>query len=103
MPDDEDRKTIRERARTLAATEHEFMATLTGLRHTHGLTQTQVAERMGVSQPAIARLERHDANPTLSTVRRYALAVGALTVMTAHPDPLFTHGSPIQDGPPMTG
>lgn len=46
------------------------------LRKKHGLTQEVVAERMGVSQPTVAAFERYDANPTLSSVRRYALAVG---------------------------
>jgi transcriptional regulator with XRE-family HTH domain len=32
---------------------------------------------MGVSQPTVAGFERYDANPTLSTLRRYALAIGA--------------------------
>jgi transcriptional regulator with XRE-family HTH domain len=32
---------------------------------------------MGVTQPSVAAFEREDSNPTLSTIRRYALAVGA--------------------------
>ncbi len=47
------------------------------LRKKHHLTQADVAERMGVSQPTVAEFERYDANPTLSAIRRYALAVGA--------------------------
>ncbi len=47
------------------------------MRKNRGLTQEQVAERMGVSQPAVAAFERYDANPTLATIRRYALAVHA--------------------------
>lgn len=47
------------------------------LRKRHGLSQDTVAERMGVTQSAVSQFERYDANPTLSTIRRYAMAVGA--------------------------
>ncbi len=55
----------------------ELLSSLVGMRKKHGLSQEQVAERMGVSQPAVASFERYDANPTLATIRRYALAVQA--------------------------
>ncbi|MFE6966972.1 helix-turn-helix domain-containing protein [Agromyces sp. NPDC057679] len=42
-----------------------------------GLTVEQVAERMGVSVDTVRQFERYDADPNLSTIRRYALAVGA--------------------------
>lgn len=41
-----------------------------------GLTQTQVAARMGTSQSAIARVEAGAADVRLSTIERYAAAVG---------------------------
>lgn len=49
-----------------------------------GLTQSQLAARLGTTQPVVARLERTDANPTLATLERaldaagYALDVRAL-------------------------
>lgn len=43
-----------------------------------GLSQEDVAKRMGISRPGVAQLERRDSNPTLSTLRRYALAMDAL-------------------------
>jgi len=55
----------------------DLLTNLVALRKKHGLTQAEVAERMGVSQPTVAAFERYDANPKLSTIRRYALAVGA--------------------------
>ena len=59
--------------------DHDHMReALIELRRRHKLTQAQVGERMGVSQPVVAAFERYDANPTLATVRRYALAVGAM-------------------------
>lgn len=45
-------------------------------RRNAGLTQQQLARRMGTTQTAIARLERHDANPRLSTLRRAIEASG---------------------------
>lgn len=50
---------------------------LVAMREKHGLSQADVAFRMGVSQPTVAAFERYDANPTLATIRRYALAVRA--------------------------
>ena len=48
------------------------------VRRERGFTQAQVAESMGVKQPTVADFEAHDSNPTLSRIRRYAHAVGAL-------------------------
>lgn len=39
------------------------------------MTQSQVAEEMGVSQSYVAKLERAIADPRLSTVLRYAAVV----------------------------
>lgn len=66
-----------ELAESLVDSHDQLMADLIALRKKHQLTQEMVAERMGVSQPTVAAFERYDANPKLSTVRRYALAVGA--------------------------
>jgi ribosome-binding protein aMBF1 (putative translation factor) len=47
------------------------------LRETAGLTQKQLADRMGVSQQVIARLESGEAdNPTVGTLERIAKATG---------------------------
>ena len=42
-----------------------------------GLSQTQVAARMGTSQSAVARLEAGQGDVRLSTVERYAAALGS--------------------------
>ena len=73
---DEDVARIVRRADALVQGHRKLLADLISYRDEHGLTQAAVAERMGVSQPAVAAFERYDANPTLSTIRRYALAVG---------------------------
>jgi transcriptional regulator with XRE-family HTH domain len=44
-------------------------------RASSGLTQSQVAARMGTSQAAIAKLETHRHDPRLSTLARYIAAI----------------------------
>lgn len=47
------------------------------LRETAGFTQKKLADRLGVSQQVIARLESGEAdNPTVSTLERIAKATG---------------------------
>jgi transcriptional regulator with XRE-family HTH domain len=45
-------------------------------RRRAGLTQSQLAERLGTTQAAVARLERPGANPTISTLQRAVNAAG---------------------------
>lgn len=40
------------------------------------LTQTELAERIGTTQSAIARLEAGRVSPSITTLRRYAEATG---------------------------
>jgi predicted transcriptional regulator len=49
---------------------------LVGRRRALGLSQTQVAARMGTSQSAVARLETGTSDVLMSTVDRYASALG---------------------------
>lgn len=41
-----------------------------------GLTQTEVAKRAGMSQPAYAKLEKPGAHPRTATLRKLASALG---------------------------
>jgi DNA-binding phage protein len=45
-------------------------------RKLKGLTQAQVAERIGTSTPQLSRTERRPENVTMRTLMRYADAVG---------------------------
>lgn len=66
------------RARILVRNDVNFLAELVAARKRQGLSQGVVAGRMGVSQPAVAAFERAENDPKLSTIRRYAMAVGLL-------------------------
>ena len=52
-----------------------------------GLTQAQLARRLGVSQAALARLERSGSNPTLRTLEKVIGATGRrLELRLEHPE-----------------
>lgn len=42
------------------------------------MSQQQMADLLGITQPAVQQFERRDGNPRMSTLRRYALALGVL-------------------------
>lgn len=60
------------------ADEFAFLDEVLKARVAAGLTQAEVAKRIGTTQSAIARLESVEAkhSPTLATLRRYADALG---------------------------
>jgi predicted transcriptional regulator len=60
----------------MAARRQSLAADLVAARLHLGLSQTEVAARMGTSQSAVARLESGDADVRLSTLERYAAALG---------------------------
>ena len=62
--------------REMAQRRQELASDLVAARLDAGLSQTEVAARMGTSQSAVARLESGDADVRLSTLERYATALG---------------------------
>ena len=56
-------------------------------RHAH-LTQRELAERVGTSQSAIAKLEQGESNPTIDTLERCAAAAGLAVKFTLFPLPV---------------
>lgn len=52
----------------------EIAQQLIAFRVEHGLSQTELAVRSGVTRPAVARLERGEQEPWLPTLRRVARA-----------------------------
>jgi len=49
---------------------------LVAYRAEHHLTQTALAQKLGMRQPAVARLEAGDHNPSVRTLIRLAEALG---------------------------
>jgi predicted transcriptional regulator len=62
--------------REIAARRRRLVAELVAQRQTLGLSQTEVAARMGTSQSSVARLEASAGDVRLSTLERYAAALG---------------------------
>jgi ribosome-binding protein aMBF1 (putative translation factor) len=59
-----------------ASRRRELLRELAARRESTGLSQTAVAARMSTSQSAVARIESGQADVKLSTLERYAEAVG---------------------------
>ena len=63
--------------RRMSAQRRRLVGELADQRRSAGLSQTEVAARMGTSQSAVARLEAGDADVRASTLERYAAAIGS--------------------------
>ncbi len=70
------RRTADEHAARMAEDRGRLVRELAEQRQAAGLSQTEVAARMGTSQSAVARLESGTADVRASTLERYAAAVG---------------------------
>lgn len=64
------------------AAKTDFALTLAQARLRYGVTQTDLASRLGTTQSYIAKLERGDANPTIGTIGKI-LAVMGLRLATS--------------------
>lgn len=53
-----------------------------GLREKRGLSQRELAERLGTTQSAVARLEAGNVSPTLPTLDKVAEALGVELVVS---------------------
>ena len=70
------RRRADEQAGRMGAERRRLIRELADRRQAAGLSQTEVAARMGTSQSAVARLESGAADVRASTLERYAAAVG---------------------------
>jgi ribosome-binding protein aMBF1 (putative translation factor) len=68
---------LADRADALIADHELMLLDLRHLRRRRRLSRTDVAARMGADVSTVDAMERYDADPTLSQLRRYAMAVGA--------------------------
>jgi ribosome-binding protein aMBF1 (putative translation factor) len=71
------RRTADAQAARMAGERGRLVRELAEQRQAAGLSQTEVAARMGTSQSAVARLESGTADVRASTLERYAAAVGS--------------------------
>jgi transcriptional regulator with XRE-family HTH domain len=83
---DDARATSRRRAVELAKNDFRLLRDLIRVREARGLSQKDVAEALGITQQAVSKFERLDADPRLSTIRQYAHAVGALVAHAVEAD-----------------
>lgn len=61
----------------LAEMQEQLVNALIEMRTQKKLSQQDVADLIGRDQAVVSNFERLSSNPTLATIRRYALAVGA--------------------------
>ena len=59
----------------------DFGRMVRALREKHNLTQVELAERIGTTQPSIARLEAGGTEPRIETLHRIAAATSVHLVM----------------------
>ena len=79
------RRGVRSEVERIEREEGALLDALLKARQQAGLSQAQIAERMGTHAPAIARLERALAtgkhSPSIATVRKYVKACGKRLVL----------------------
>jgi transcriptional regulator with XRE-family HTH domain len=86
--------------RRMSAERRQLVADLAAQRRSAGLSQTEVAARMGTSQSAVARLETGDADVRVSTLERYAAAIGSqLSWQAQDQSPDAGQAGPTMSGP----
>ena len=84
--------------------EEEWLSRLVELRKGKNLSQGDVGERMGISQSGVARIEAGNRDLHLSSLRRYAIAVGAEVRHVVNPArPTLTIDIEPEDVAPVVG
>lgn len=66
------------RARKQIRLDGQLVERLKEIREKQGMTQEDLAFRMGISQPAVSSIESGNTDPKLGTLRRYANALGCV-------------------------
>ncbi|RJG45422.1 MULTISPECIES: helix-turn-helix transcriptional regulator [unclassified Mesorhizobium] len=69
-----------------ADAEYAIIEALIRARNDAHLSQAELAEKIGTTQSAVARLEGGGVSPTLSTLQRYAAATGTRLRLELIPD-----------------
>lgn len=82
--DTRDPEVAAELARTAVA--NQLAILVITYRVEHGLTQTALARKLGIKQPAVARLEAGDHEPTVATLTRLAHQLGIALRLEVFPE-----------------
>lgn len=61
------------------------LAYLHALRIKKGISQTELAKRIGMKQPQLAKIENMTSIPSLSTLNRYAEGLGLVATVSFKP------------------
>lgn len=75
-----------------------LMDELVAARLSRKMSQEDVASALGVSRVAVSRMEREDRDPRLSTLTRYASAIGYSIKITAEPISTWGYASTRHEG-----
>jgi predicted transcriptional regulator len=73
------------------------------LRENNGLTQSELAERAGVSQPLIARIESNDVDPTIDTLYNVVAALNDSSTDIGEEEVKISMPSVLQDARKRAG
>ncbi|MQY31317.1 hypothetical protein NRB56_69260 [Nocardia sp. RB56] len=87
----------------LAEAEFDLKDALVAARKAAGLEQKDIAEQIGVDKSTISRFERLDSNPTLTMIRNYAYAVGAVVRFDIVPFDQAVAGESAESAPSRPG
>lgn len=75
---------VEQNAEALLEAQENLMEALKTTRRQRFSSQEEMANTMGVTRDAVDQFERYDANPTLATIRKYALALGVVVDYEVH-------------------
>jgi len=76
---------------------------ISAARESNGLTQAEVAEKAGVSQPLIARIESNDVDPTIDTLYSVVAALNDSAADVEQEEVKISMPSVLQDARKRTG
>jgi transcriptional regulator with XRE-family HTH domain len=80
----------------LAWEDQKLLGNLIEIRKSRGLSQQDMADAMGVTQATVSAFERLGNDPRLSTVRRYAKALGVLVAHEITESPALEQTSRVE-------
>jgi hypothetical protein len=81
---------LKRRAEANVSSTDKLLQDLNAARIAAGIIVPVLADRMGITLGAAVKLTRYDADPTLSVLRRYAVAVGAVIEHTVDTSAIST-------------